>query len=303
MRRALVLAVTGFVGFACCGGEKAPPVETGPLPPGVVARVGGTEISADLAARVARAQHVEPRAAAGSLADDALAARVALDRGLDRDPDVSWRLRALRARLVTDRLRDEAKAKGPLTDAEVQDLTRDHWQELDSPEQRTVIHAIVLKPASSADAAAVAEAVHAAVESATSPDDFESRAKAVPHGALKVQVERLPPFVADGRIAVAGAQGGLDTTFTAAAFAIPSIGKTSPIVETTFGWHVIRLLDVAPPRFVGLDQRRLLLGPEALARRAKTRHDAILDDLRAQNKVEISLSAEQSMHDVMRGTP
>jgi len=298
MRRAVLAAV-----LLCCGGDKPPPIETGPLPPGVVGRVAQTEIPEDLAVRVARAQHVTPRDATQSLADDALAARVAQDRGLDRDPDVAWRLRAFRARLVSDRLRDEAKAQGPLTDSEIEELTQEHWQDLDSPEQRTVIHAVVRKPASSGDAVPIADAIRRAVEDAQNADEFEQKANAVPHGTIQVKVERLPPFVADGRVAAAGMGGGFDKTFAAATFEISAAGKTSAVVETSFGWHVIRLLEITPPHHVPIEQRRLMLAAEGIARRAKTRQEEILAAQRSKNPVEISLSAEQSMKAVTHGKP
>lgn len=293
MKRVLVLLLA-----IACGGEKPIPVATGPLPEGIVARVGGIEISGDLVRRVAQSQKTSPRAAAESLADDALAARAALDRGLDRDPDVAWRLRALRARFVTDRIRDEVKAKGLPTDAEVAELTQLHWTELDSPEQRKVIHAIVLKPAASGEAVPVADALRRAVEGATDDVDFETRATNVPHGNLQTKVERLPRFVVDGRVAMPGAQGGLDTIFTAAAFAIPKVGDTSPVIETSFGWHVIRLVEIVPPYAVPLEQRRTLLAAEVNTRRGREKHDALLESLKKTAGVDIRSSAEQSMKTV-----
>jgi parvulin-like peptidyl-prolyl isomerase len=292
MRRAAVwLAAL----IACSNGTKPQPIATGPLPEGVVARVGTTEIGADLVARVARAQHITPHAAAEMLADDALAARGATDRGLDRDSDTAWRLRALRGRFVVDRMREESKAKGPPTDAEIEELTLAHWVEIDSPEQRKVIHVVVQKPAASGAAVPVAEALLEAVRGAKDDTDFEARANAVPANGLKVTVERLPNFVSDGRIAMAGAAGGMDATFASAAFAIRSVGDTSPIVETSFGWHVIRLVEIIAPHSLPLAQRRTLLGPEVLARRAKEHHDQVIAQLRTKVTIDISTSAEQSM--------
>jgi len=271
------------------------PVATGALGGGVACRAGNVEISIDVATRVANAQHISPREAAAMLADDAVASQGAIAKGVDKD--VAWRIRAARARLVSDRWREEARAAGDPTDAEIADVSRDHWQDVDCPETRTVIHAIVLKPKNApapANGPEVAAAIRAAVGDAGNEADFERIANAVQGGTQK-KVERLPPFAADGRIAQPGAQGGFDRTFAAAAFAIGHAGETSNVIETSFGWHVIRLVRIAPPHSIPWEERRLLFREEVFARRAQAKHDALLAKLQSQTSIDVSLSAEQSM--------
>lgn len=275
----------------------------GSVPPGMVARVAGVDIDPGLVGRVAAARHVAAREALDALIDDALLAELARARGRDRDDRVAARVRAVRARLAADRIRERARSGGPATDAEVDALSRAHWQDVDCPEQRVVIHAVVLKPKSAVNVAAVAAAhdVARAVAGAADAVQFERLAKGVPMpSGVELRVESLPAFVADGRVAERGASGALDGTFARAAFALAEPGTTSPVVETSFGWHAIRLLRVLPPRFVPPGARSTMFAAEAVARRAQEEHDELVRALRARYPVRISDGAETAM---ARATP
>ena len=86
-----------------------------------------------------------------------------------------------------------------------------------------------------------AEAVAQAVSAAKSPEDFRDRARAA--GAeVRMSIEVVAPFDATG---LSDEGSSLDPDFVAAAFQLRAPGDTSPIVETSFGWHVIRLIGKA----------------------------------------------------------
>ena len=272
---------------ASCG-HAAPPdtLETR----GAVAVCGSVRIDADLVAAVAKQTDRSPRDALDGLVFDAAFAQGATARGLDRGPVTQQALRTARARIVMDRLEHEAEAKGPPTDAELAAATERHWREVDLPEQARVVHVVVVEkdPKKLPLAREVAEALHAAVVGATSEDDFLARARAVDGRGETVKPESLPTFVADGRL-VQG-NGSMDETFARAAFVLAP-GETSGIVQSQFGFHVIRMLERLPPKQVPLEERRTAFAHEIIAERGHAAYVALLAELKRVHPVSVEPAA------------
>jgi len=272
VRLSAVIAVAALA----CHGRAAPPSATASLG-GDVARVGDLTIPASLVAEVARAKGVTPRAGLELLVQDALAAQGALAEGLDGTPALAWASAAALARRVPRHLLDDARALGPATDDELSTVT--------------VVHAVVLRSPSLSEprGLATADAIERAVKGANSAADFEARAKAVPHPSARVTVERIENVGPDGRTPD-GMQ--LDPIFVAEAFALRSPSDTSPIIETRFGWHVIRMVDRASPTVASLDERRRDLQEAVVQMRGRARLGAVLRTLKERIPIEIAPGAE-----------
>ncbi len=300
---AWIVPLACTLGLGCT--SSAPPPDTRVALGGeVVARVGDARIPKALVEQVARAKGVTPRAALDLLIEDALLAQHAKAEGAPARPDVKWKTRTVLARATTRRVREAAAPDAAPTDAEVERLTALHYWELGRGPARQVVHALVMrrekKPFDEEGALQLAQTILAATTS-VSNEGFEKAAAAVPAGTWTVKVEHLPPILDDGRTPIPGQN--MVPEFAAGTFAIPAKGDTR-VVETSFGWHVVRLVEVLPPVSVPLEDRREALASEAYRDRGKELLDAALERLRRATPPRIEGSAASLMASVVaEGAP
>jgi parvulin-like peptidyl-prolyl isomerase len=83
--------------------------------------------------------------------------------------------------------------------------------------------------------------------------------------------------------------------FVAAAFAIPAVGRASPVVHSQFGYHVILAVASIPEHRVPLEERRTLVTADVLHDRATARYDDALAHAKSVDPVVIERSAGDSM--------
>jgi peptidyl-prolyl cis-trans isomerase C len=285
---------------AACGGEPSRAPSPARLPPGVAAMVGDDAIELETVARIARAQRLPAREARDRAIADALLAAEASERGLPGAAR-SARRSAL-ARALLERIRDEAVAQGPVTDAEIDRLTRRHWLDFDRPRAVRVIHAaaLVKKREQEGPAEALAKRVREAVQGVKSAEEFQQRAEAVERGGIELVVERLTPVAADGKQVWTDERPPPGTPdqyyvkeFGAAAARLQQPLDITPVFPTYFGWHVAMAIEVFPEKRVPLDERRKALSDEAIGDRMKALEEPLLEKLRGEWPVQLDRAAAQ----------
>lgn len=300
----LALALVG------CGRGPAPAASTA-LPEGVVARVAGVDIRAEMVLRIAAAQRVSVVEARDIAVRDLLLARGAIDRGLDRTPAFERDRSSALARLVLRRLLDDAR-RAPPTEAELAASAERRWLDVDRPEGSRTVHAVVRYSADRdpeekrARAEAVAQAIRAAalpisarastlplVPGAPNPsarqlpaDDpdplsgaFRAAALATAGKGLEVTVEPLPAISADGRILAMPVEN-VDLDFARAAAALTERGALSPVIRSWAGFHVIMLLERTPARVLTGEARSARLFSDIVNERARAADKRLLAALR-----------------------
>lgn len=285
-KRALLVTLVALVS-GCGSSPPAPAPRLDTIPPGALAACGGKPILASSVASAAAAQGVSPRLALEALALDARAAAQAESLDLHFSPSVQVAIEATHARALLARIR--ATTSGPPTDDEVAALRSERWRDFDRPAGSRVVHAIAM--GQGAQSRAVAEAIHAAVVGSADRETFEQRANAVPHEGVETRVEALPVFDRKGRSLEN--EASFDPTFSAAADDLRRSGDISPVVATTFGYHVVFLVDRTDAYHPDNATIASLARDEIVTQRGHRALRAMLSELRKRNEVLIARNAEE----------
>jgi hypothetical protein len=326
MNRGAVLALCFALASCEAPAPPSPPPasvsSTGPLDATIAVRVGDVSISTDQVARIASAQNLALAEARELAVRDALFAAEARARGFDTDPSVDLAVSALLARDLLHDIAAAGEAQGPVTDAELDEVTQRHWMELDCPDAARVVHAVVIASSKAPDALrartpAIAAAIRNAIAPAASiatqtepprdpkgPEDpviaaFRKAATGVPAEGLEVRVEALPPVVADGRT-LSSDDMHLEDRFARAAVALTRRGDVSPVIETSFGAHVLLLLERIPGHSVPREERRAAVRKEVVNGRATLGKEQLMAKLRGHASIDRSVDALLSLVPVGR---
>jgi peptidyl-prolyl cis-trans isomerase C len=276
-----------------CGKRATAPTVTATLDDAIAARVGGHVIDVETVERIAAAQHLSPRNALDLAVEDALLAEHAKGTAPPYAPTTHLERLAF-ARALMEQIVAEARAQGPATKEELQQVIDGWWWELDRPELFRVTHAVVLPgkdatPERQERARALAEKVHAAVLGAKA-NEFSKRVEAVDAGDLKVKVESLSPVASDGRAVDlkyppkrGGTTSRYNAAFAVAATSLREIGEISPVVQTPFGYHVMMLIERVPAQRAPQSE----LDREVFDQRANKIQSDLLGALRGSSNVAV----------------
>lgn len=315
-----------FFAALCCNEPTAPPrlgeFELGPGAEVQLARVDDEHVTLATVERIANAQGISIDEALRLAIFDALCAREARARDLDRA--VSFEIATHLARRVLDEELQRARDQGSLTVAELRAFAAENRLEVARPEVVVVVHALLpLSPeATPAEVASVerrADAVAArvrAVASAASgsvapnytprpglslarlPKDpafaaLEAAARAVEGSS--VNFEQLPPLARDGNTVVDDATSAIDPTFTAAAFGLARRGDVVGPIRSPYGLHVIVLLDRIAAQELGDEELVRAYSETMLGARARQGLERSLRDLQASTPVELDPAVDEAL--------
>jgi hypothetical protein len=242
-----------FLIVAACGacGSSAPPVPAPVGPPAalvaapapgdaIVARVNGRPVFASCVAAQGRGKTV--KAGLDDCVAFELMAQEAERRGDDRDRDVVLATKtALVSKLVATTYEDTSKDPAALPDWQ---KFLDKWQAGVKHEQyRASTYVRVPVPAKApADADAQARALAEQIAAALAPE------RGLMSAQVRAIVERITPALVKCRLETTTpcyddidpfAEGGLEEHYGPALFAIPEVGRASPVVRTKWGWDII----------------------------------------------------------------
>jgi hypothetical protein len=251
--RALASLVVVALALGACSGASAPAMPKGApasleatsagAGDAIVARVDGHPVWGSCVAAQAARMHVDARTALAQCIDFELLARAADRRGLATDHEVVEATRdALVNRLVELGYEDtftKPSDFGPFwDDVLIKHRAQYHYKHVEYRASTYVRVPVAQKPpAEDLAARAVAERIAAAVANERglfSPDFVELAERAA--GDTKL----------DHSDVIAYQRGALEPPYGDALWAIPEIGRTSPVVRTNEGYDVVLWTDVVP---------------------------------------------------------
>jgi peptidyl-prolyl cis-trans isomerase C len=214
-------------------------------------------------------------------ADTQLFYREAMRRGLDRDPEVAPKLENLRREiLVGELLSREMEEKAQVTDEDVAAYYREH--EDDYATEIKVAHILVSTPG---EAQRILEEIRA-------DGDFAELARAWSlDESSRERGGELPYFT----------RGSGVPDFEDACFAL-ELGEVSDVVETGYGYHVIKMISHRPAgKIVVLEEIEDELRGYMMAMRQDELLSSWLDELRAGARIELNLGLLERIEPALPG--
>jgi PPIC-type PPIASE domain len=287
---AMLLALTNVV--SCSQSDP-------PLTADSCARVGPRSIAC---AQVVVRTNESARAAVNAVVEEELFAMAAEKSGDKAMSEVV--VRSAKARWLTRVFLEEAERRGALTEVEASQIRKDRWREFDRPPGMRVVHALVRRPSGKSaeivaafakDGKRQAMSLRERLLDTNAESDFVNAAKASLSEPYPIVAEDIPLFAANGELIEV--QGTLDKAFASAAFLLAKDGEVSPIVETPFGFHIIRRAEVKASQTIPLDEMADRVHSDLLRVRSRRTLEEALAKSKEANPVKVNSAFQQLLMD------
>jgi peptidyl-prolyl cis-trans isomerase C len=226
------------------------------------------------------------------LADKTLA-KEARDTGLDRDPEISRRL-ALEidrflAQAMLGKIDQNAAAEFDSKQTEFMAKARETYllnkERYKSPEQISASHILFEPTKHGGSDGALALAKETRVKIIAGAD----------FAKLAVELSDDPNARADkGELGWFNAKK-MDPQFSKAAFALAKVGDVSEPVQSSFGWHLIRLDGRRPPQQLTFDEASKQILAELKQRYVTEKHKARLDAISHDPQMKVNQAAVDAL--------
>lgn len=246
----------------------------------IVATIDDRPIHAADVAAQAKASGVGAKQALDELIDAEVLAAVAFDRGLFFDSDVVVARKAAEARRLLETDFEVNVTIDKVPEAEQRKAYEKNKLLYDHPDAVEAWHIVASGPSAKPELHQKAKemilTIEAAAKAADSDQAFAKLAD-TPSPAVPLKAEQL----------TFPKRGIVEDSFADAAFKLGSPGDTSPVTETSYGFHLIRLVRKLPERHVPLDAVRPELRTLVFPSWRKSELDRFVRGLAAQASVQV----------------
>jgi peptidyl-prolyl cis-trans isomerase C len=183
----------------------------------------------------------------------------------------------MRTQLGINKLMEsEASSASPVTDTDVKDYYDKNPERFKKPEQVRASHILFKTEGDEAAKKKARASAETVLKQAKSGKDFAALAKEHSSDGSAQQGGDLGFFVKEQMVA----------EFSNAAFAMQP-GQISDIVESQFGYHIIKVTERKAPETVALDQVSPQVKQFLTQQRQKERADTFMKQLRSKAKIEV----------------
>ena len=173
-------------------------------------------------------------------------------------------------------MESEASGASPVTDTDVKDFYDKNPERFKKPEQVRASHILFKTEGDEAAKKKARASAESVLKQAKSGKDFAALAKEHSSDGSAQQGGDLGFFVKEQMVA----------EFSNAAFAMQP-GQISDIVESQFGYHIIKVTERKAPEPVALDQVSPQVKQFLTQQRQKERADTFMKQLRSKAKIEV----------------